>query len=323
MEVVVTGSTAIGWMTLRGSKSDGTDVHSKTAKAVGISRDHAKVLNYGRFYGAGRPFTELLMKQFNPSLSSAEVVDRTNALFMATKGTRGFQLTKEGALKAKSLDIPFGDSGTISAADLKLLRSSLQTLGRPTGSLATKAWVGGSESDLFNKLETIAAANQPKTPVLGCCISKALEKRYVGNEFVTSKVNWVVQSSAVDYLHLMLVCMRWLFDTYKIDGRFCISIHDEVRYLVRSEDRYRAALALQITNLLTRSMFAYRLGMKDLPLSVAFFSAVDLDTVLRKEVTMDCRTPSNPLGLKEGQGIPPGEALDIYAIIQRTNGRLG
>ena len=45
MEVVVTGSTAIGWMTLRGSKSDGTDVHSKTAKAVGISRDHAKVRN--------------------------------------------------------------------------------------------------------------------------------------------------------------------------------------------------------------------------------------------------------------------------------------
>lgn len=40
----------------------------------------------------------------------------------------------------------------------------------------------------------------------------------------------------------------------------------QVRYLVRSEDRYRAALALQITNLLTRSMFAYRLGMKDLPL---------------------------------------------------------
>lgn len=66
-------------------------------------------------------------------------------------------------------------------------------------------------------------------------------------------MNWVVQSSAVDYLHLMLVAMKWLFEEYNIDGRFCISIHDEVRYLVRSEDRYRAAMALQITNLLTRS----------------------------------------------------------------------
>ena len=39
----------------------------------------------------------------------------------------------------------------------------------------------------------------------------------------------------------------------------------QVRYLVRSEDRYRAALALQITNLLTRSMFAHQLNMNDLP----------------------------------------------------------
>lgn len=35
---------------------------------------------------------------------------------------------------------------------------------------------------------------------------------------------------------------------YGIDGRFVISIHDEVRYLVKSEDRYRAALALQVSS---------------------------------------------------------------------------
>lgn len=47
-------------------------------------------------------------------------------------------------------------------------------------------------------------------------------------QYMTSRVNWVVQSSAVDYLHLMLVCMKWLFSSFDIDGRFCISIHDEV-----------------------------------------------------------------------------------------------
>lgn len=72
-------------------------------------------------------------------------------------------------------------------------------------------------------------------------------------QFITSRVNWVVQSSAVDYLHLMLVAMKWLCEEHAINARFCISIHDEVRYLVCSEDRHRAALALQITNLLTRS----------------------------------------------------------------------
>ena len=49
--------------------------------------------------------------------------------------------------------------------------------------------------------------------------------------YFPSKVNWVVQSSAVDYLHLMLVATKWLTDAYDIDGRFCISIHDEVRHI--------------------------------------------------------------------------------------------
>jgi len=40
--------------------------------------------------------------------------------------------------------------------------------------------------------------------------------------------------------------MDWLTKVYDIDARFVISIHDEVRYLVKSEDRYRAGLALQV-----------------------------------------------------------------------------
>ncbi len=40
---------------------------------------------------------------------------------------------------------------------------------------------------------------------------------------MTSRVNWVVQSSAVDYLHLMLVCMKWLIDKYNIRCRFVLS----------------------------------------------------------------------------------------------------
>ena len=93
---------------------------------------------------------------------------------------------------------------------------------------------------------------------------------------MTSRINWVVQSSAVDYLHLMLVCMNWLCNQYDINARFAISIHDEVRYLVAREDRYRAVLALQITNLLTRSMFAQALGMNDLPLVIIIITLIPL-----------------------------------------------
>ena len=79
---------------------------------------------------------------------------------------------------------------------------------------------------------------------------------------------------------------------------------------MESEDRYRFALALQYANLLTRAMFSHQLGMRDLPMSVAFFSAVDIDRCLRKEATMDCQTPSNPLGLEKGHNIPEGKQSD-------------
>jgi DNA polymerase gamma 1 len=47
---------------------------------------------------------------------------------------------------------------------------------------------------------------------------------------------------------------------------------------------------------------------------VAFFSAVDVDTVLRKEVTMDCVTPSSPTP------IAPGQQLSIIDILKQTDG---
>ena len=35
---------------------------------------------------------------------------------------------------------------------------------------------------MFNKLESIATSELPRTPVLGCCITKALDPKHVGND---------------------------------------------------------------------------------------------------------------------------------------------
>ncbi|XP_072039067.1 DNA polymerase subunit gamma-1-like [Amphiura filiformis] len=324
------GCTAFGWMNLAGKKSDETDLHSVTARNADISRNHAKVINYARIYGAGERFATRLLKQFNYQMSYDQCVSKAQKMMKSTKGTRVFRLTGEGknlingnTSNGREEDDDAGSDSWVSADGLKKLKKVSKKKGEIGESITdVQHWVGGTESSMFNALEKIANSPSPKTPVLDCCISRALEPQSVGEDFMNSRINWVVQSSAVDYLHLMLVCMRWLFDEYGIEGRFCISIHDEVRYLVKSNDRYRAALALQITNLLTRSMFAYKMKMDDLPQSVAFFSAVDIDTVLRKEVTMDCQTPSNPHGLERGYGIPQGEALDIHEILEKTNSSL-
>ncbi len=54
--------------------------------------------------------------------------------------------------------------------------------------------------------------------------------------------------------------------------------------------------------------------MDDLPQGVVFFSAVDVDWVLRKEVDLPCVTPSQP------DPIAPGESLNIVQILEKTNG---
>ncbi|XP_009559691.2 DNA polymerase subunit gamma-1 [Cuculus canorus] len=321
------GCTAFGWMTLQGKKSNATDLHSKTAATVGISREHAKVFNYGRIYGAGQPFAERLLMQFNHRLTQQQAREKAQQMYAVTKGVRRFRLSEEGEWLVRQLDLAVdrAEDGLVSAQDVQRLQREATKRSRRKKKwdvVGHRVWAGGTESEMFNKLESIALSPTPQTPVLGCRISRALEPAVAKGEFLTSRVNWVVQSSAVDYLHLMLVAMKWLFEEFDINGRFCISIHDEVRYLVQQQDRYRAALALQITNLLTRCMFAYKLGLQDLPQSVAFFSAVDIDQCLRKEVTMNCVTPSNPSGMEKKYGIPQGEALDIYQIIEITKGSL-
>lgn len=75
-------------MTLQGNKSQGTDVHSMTASTIGITRDQAKLFNYGRLYGAGKRRTKMLLKQFNPSLTEDSAQEKAKMLYAATKGKR-------------------------------------------------------------------------------------------------------------------------------------------------------------------------------------------------------------------------------------------
>ncbi|KAI0480633.1 DNA polymerase gamma [Xylariaceae sp. FL0804] len=266
------GGNAIGFMTLEGTKAAGTDLHSRTASILGITRNDAKVFNYGRIYGAGLKFASTLLRQFNPGLSEAETMETAGKLYANTKGTK----TSRKALHKR----PF--------------------------------WRGGTESFVFNKLEEFAEQERPRTPVLGAGITQALMAQFINKgAYLTSRVNWAIQSSGVDYLHLLIVSMDYLIRRFNIEARLAITVHDEIRYLVKDEDRYRAAMALQIANLWTRAMFAQQIGIDDLPQACAYFSAVDVDHVLRKEVDMDCVTPSH------AAAIPPGESLDMAQLLAK------
>lgn len=277
------GATAIGWMTLEGTKSAGTDLHSKTASILSISRDAAKVFNYSRIYGAGKPHAIQLLLQGDGNLTTEAADQLSTNLYKRTKGHKTFRSKNKGVAAAGYI------------------------------------WHGGSESYLFNTLESIALMDRPTTPALGCGVTRALRKSFLdaGHSYLPSRINWVVQSSGVDYLHLLISAMEYLTAKYDIKARYLISVHDEVRYLAVEEDKYRCALALQVANAWTRALFCYNLGLDDMPQGIAFFSAVDVDHVLRKETDMTCVTPSHPTALS------PGESLDIDQVLKITGGSLG
>lgn len=269
------GGTALGWMTLEGTKAAGTDLHSRTAKILGISRNEAKIFNYGRIYGAGLNFAIRLLKQFNPDLTDSDAQKAATQLYAATKGEK----FHSKLFAAKSF------------------------------------WLGGSESLVFNILETMARQPRQQTPVLGAGITAALASKHLtsSNNFLTSRINWTIQSSGVDYLHLLIASMHYLCSVYHIPARLFLTVHDEIRYVVPEKDSLRTSLALQISNLWTRSMFCQQLGLEDIPSSVSYFSLVDIDKVLRKEVDHECVTPSHP------DPIEPGQAYDMPQLVSLCN----
>ncbi|BFZ57701.1 DNA-directed DNA polymerase gamma mip1 [Savitreella phatthalungensis] len=286
------GSTALGWMTLEGTKSQKTDLHSTTAAILGISRNDAKVFNYGRIYGAGLKFAVQLLLQFNPTLSEQQARDTAEELYRSTKGRRVKLSPREVEQLSPVLGTP--DTG-----------------GEDNNKRGKAFWRGGTESFVFNRLERVAEQSYPRTPVLGCGITQALLGKYLApGSFLTSRINWAVQSSGVDYLHLLIVGTEYLLRLYRItDARLALTVHDEIRYLCRSEDATLVAYLLQIANLWTRAMFAHQLGIHDLPQSCAFFSEVDIDKVLRKDVNDPSITPSHP------HPIPPGKSTTINDLI--------
>lgn len=297
------GSTALSWMGLAGSKTDGTDLHSKTASLLGngATRDLAKVFNYARFYGSGIKFASSLLHSTQPNTSKAECDEIATKLYRQTKG------------------------------------EVLSTSSSKNGHLL----VGGSESYMFNSLASLSlgrkydlaniasegevrpasienALNDIRTPVLKSRITDALSPWNIGegSQFATSRMNWVVQSSAVDYLHLLLTGMLWLCNRHQITARLAITIHDEVRWLVKEEHAIRAAIALQISNLWTRAAFSQAMEMPDLPLAVAFFSTVEIDDYLRKDPKSPCLSPlrKDPL--------PPGLSYSFTDLIRERRKEL-
>ena len=90
----IAGSTQFSHSILAGSKDDGSDMHSMTAKAIGISRAIAKGCNYGMLYGCGAKTLANTIRKGNKSISMREAMEMANKLIRIKKGQKASRLSQ-------------------------------------------------------------------------------------------------------------------------------------------------------------------------------------------------------------------------------------
>lgn len=169
---------------------------------------------------------------------------------------------------------------------------------------------GGLASDFFTVCTEIADKIQ-KTPILKAELPKPLQRT---KDFATTRKNWVVQSSGVDERDMWVVILTYLMYRYRIQGRLVVSVHDELWSMVKEEQSYKQAYLFNLSNMICKAVIIDKLALNGIPIACAYHSAVNIDTVCRKEVFEPCNTLSQPNPIEPGKELNPKDFAD-YRIL--------
>lgn len=257
------GSSPMTFTTLSGSKEDGTDAHTQTAKLLFPdmppgARDVAKAVNFSLLYGAGWRSIVQFIKKHYPDRDLTTITKLVKAALAAKKGTKD----------------------------------------RRSG-----YFLGGTDSGAYNFMVDIGLKSSvPTLPCLGSKISTSLRPSAVGNDFSTSRTNWCIQAGGSEMLSIFLTSVKYVARYYKIPFHFVISVHDEMVFMVPEKLAEVATGVMQIAHLMSWARYHASLGFTNLPLARAFFSGVSVDERMRKSPKDSTVTPSNPDGDLEPPG---------------------
>jgi len=307
-----------------------------TAASVGLDRNQAKMLNYARLYSCGKlkaqrvlggeneenkRLVDNLWKLTKGNIEYITLPSITNPMKSAMADLDRMSIPEKMKTRFKQIYRKDLTSGRMTLSDAYVVHAVLRRHNPAIlnefddpRQLVREAFTGGIESAYFDFIASkTIQPHGSKLPVLGGLVPKNLNAEHCGSQFMTTRANWVIQSSAVDFLHIFIVAMEWLIAHYKIDATFAISVHDQIRYLSSKDDAMRTALAFQIAHLLTRAFFSTKCAINELPQNCAFFSSVEIDSTLRKDV----RHTSTLFPHVEN-----GRELTIGDICQLTGGSL-
>lgn len=166
----------------------------------------------------------------------------------------------------------------------------------------------GLASQAFTRMEELADLKQPRTPLTGAYMSGALAGV---KDYKPTRVNWIVQSSGVDFRDMLVLLTEHFYRKLGVDGRLVLTIHDEIRTMVRNEDVTKATYALQLAHLYVRAAFIRAHKLDNLPAGIAWFSEVDVDSVCLRKDPNDPQVTPTQTALPLGYTLNPQQLLEL------------
>ncbi|MEM7578239.1 MAG: hypothetical protein AAF316_00045 [Cyanobacteria bacterium P01_A01_bin.80] len=168
---------------------------------------------------------------------------------------------------------------------------------------------GGSASRAYNRLKELAKESIHTSTIYGSQISKALQGRYAGKDFMTTRFNNPIQRTGQEILNTNLVTCRIISQKYDIPYQLSYLIHDEDQKETDDSNIRNVSWLMQIGHLFSKAMLYYALKVNTMPQNGAFFEEIDIDDRLRKDVKDSGITPSNFIES------PPGYSIDAKDCI--------
>lgn len=233
------------------------------------------------------------------------------------------------SVKASNFALLYGSGASTYAKSLR--KSNPQLTEKESLTLAKKAialkkgfkngeglYEGGTDSDAFNAMYSIAMSKVPTLPALGTQISTALRPDVCGTSFMTGRNNWAIQAQGAEFLACLLTMIAYLCEKNDIEHHFTLAIHDEVHYMIKKEDRERFAAIMNVAHYLVWKLFHEAWGIEEFPICRFYFDQLDSRHCIVKEPEESLVTPSNPDGDKEpiGIGMKPKDLMQYIKQVK-------
>lgn len=155
-------------------------------------------------------------------------------------------------------------------------------------------YYGGTDSAAFTVLGRLASQEQPRTKLLSNMLTEPLCPKRCGNDFVTGRANWGVQSCARDMADLLMVLYNYLCELHGINSRVIFILHDEFVCIADEADEDICAWLFNVAHIQTWAALHETCGIYDMSTTGIFFEDVFSQKCLRKAHNLTTRTPSNP-----------------------------